>query len=971
MSLDVDISRLIYRTDDNSYQFQLPHENNQVHNNLTQKHGIKRFQIITPSEFQGKFGYCLTEKVCAWLWRNQEDLTYEMLQEGLDLNIDRNIPAIGGRWSVKVDNQKSWWSSIAYYIPLLKTVESHEEVKLVVTQNQASSSYLSAFSSPPKNAISDNEFRDICISPRKIDTQGPAIQRIYSKPFEDAFTNLSTECLQKLEPVWVHGVENKGKYRLIALDNSISIEELHENNIGYTEEEFKQGNRRTVSMFKEYLIREFGIRVVDYFQYAYQISFDSMIKAGSPLLPDHVFKSNIGVLNVEMQDIDFLYKKLKDLKMELSSSKKMPYEPITNLFKNESKIGSSDDQFSIRELRGLIRGVQAHLNIETVPTLEETEKYLIQLLENEPDTASSLSVEAFNAINAMIRPTHDEIKKAFTGREIIDRAIMGFHTMGDKDIADPCRDMFEWLHTYKEIQSTESLKVCIERYAHILAKKSPYRIRLAPKPSDAVPSDNSPSSSSSSAPEIGELISCDVSSANNETPKVLWYTGLLVPGPKKKDGTEIWYRVDAFIDDNEGNVNYVLLPACDNYLDDNNQPYPMIKLYRSTASNKNALSWYDSIQADLNPDSPGSLNPEAAYEYEKLYFDERTIPVWVGYLISAQRHKSALKQAESSNLDHVLLETIKTKYQKDYKLALDYYIEQLQLNASKHPEKGEKSQALLKELSETPSSGAFDSKNYESVFDRIDEYLYKEADETKELPIYKNNQGILFAGHSLGGALAQHGMYYFGARRKRIPCPGFNFTCYTSHAPAIAGYKNAEYMAFGRTHRALFKHLQISCIHEFQFEKDDIIPKAGEDHLGANYYKTVKDHSWLQQNIFVFSPLPTATSLDITTAPVHGRKTGLAKPNDVKIVSLSPKQLAEFDGSYFPSSFVNNAFGCGILRSKQLIEFTRRNSGTFLIPILKLVELFYTNKAANKARDNKGVLSRSFLHRSTQPSSAI
>jgi hypothetical protein len=514
------------------------------------------------------------------------------------------------------------------------------------------------------------------------------------------------------------------------------------------------------------------------------------------------------------------------------------------------------DLFSGREKRALVR------NLATT-TEEELKKALAALFPIHDCTLSvkKLPEKTYNFLVELLIPDQDALLRACTGRSITHRAIRGWSEEKGHMREKPTEDIFDLIHLYAKLASS-SWQTYFELIAHIVAKKHLF---------------------------------------TTEHQDGVWniLPGLLIPAPSSK-GVKRWYYSESLISDNAGNFHYVLLPACDHYLAEK-KPLPMIKLYRSTVSERNKLDWFGSLKADFNPFSaPGPASPEKTLPYEKQDFEKRTIPLWVAYLLTA-------------SISH-----------------------------------GKKREELL--------SFAFELCHQKEKRMRDEDlftFLHRLAKESKELPEYKINGDIAFVGHSLGGTLSE---YYLATWQERVPCPGCSFLCYSANAPAIPSQLDQDFMEFGRRHASVFSALGISWSITRQLEYGDIFAQGGGSHLGTTGH-VPEDESWLKQKNYVFIPQEDAEALCITTLPTHGRRIGEAEEGkDYIIVPLTPSELYQFDHALWLTKDLRATFGYRVLQSPVLTECFRRFVGLCMQPFFLVYEKTQQEEHKISNRDKEGVI---------------
>ena len=872
---------------------------------------FEEIRLQIPDFENGRDSYALASAVASAFENNRAHLKRELFKNEFQIVIDQPDSEFSGKWQIslhrisclsrRVFNKAL--SKIKQYIPFTQQFKKRK-IAVIDVRHPKECLFQRGVSSTSKIAVlslGEKKFAEPLLhSADPLPTQQTDIERMSHLSFQDPFTKLAIKALKTVEKAFVMESEHRGTHRFVLDDSSrLSLEAdivPDEDQKPYLEQ-----NRKVVTAYRDFLISEFGLSFVEQIIVSYKIDFDLMIKEGLALYPDHVSKCNIGANNIEFRHIEELWDGLQKIPslpfhsvLSVQEGKKVGDQSAAE-FLSETLPGNS---FPIRVLRGLLRSVPRQ---GTCATVQELQKYLATLLgEPRPQSIRELPPRSFNQIVDMIMPTDEERNKAYTGRRIRHLCVMGFHTMGDPNISNPCRDLFELMHVFNDCRKKEDWKNFFELLAHVVAKKSLFR-----------EDPNSPKKEES------------------------LHVGLLLPGPDSATGEKRWYFNESFFDDSQGNVNYVLLPACNGYTHDGAQALPMIKLYRSTASNRNAENWHDSIAADLNPHgSPGSLNPDLSFAYERKHFEDRTIPIWMGHLITALRTK--LWKETANDLDETETKARSITYHDQ--------IMQASLSCKIYLEKMHKDEPL-DELEQF-----MDSENLDALEKAMVEYGHR----FQEDPRYKIHQDIACVGHSLGGALSQAGTYLFTSHLKRMPVPGHQFICYSSDGPAIDNQQDSNFMKFGHTHRKLFEALNVQWRVFHQFEYGDIVPQAGGSHLGTTRFDFKKDKSWLDESVSVFRPLE-GDALSILDPPTHGRRIGTAtKGHDYALTKITPLDLATYDHSFVLRGKIRQIWGYRFLNSPRASEWIRKKTGLLLTPVTSLQNIIQGNGIGK--RDENGVL---------------
>lgn len=640
--------------------------------------------------------------------------------------------------------------------------------------------------------------------------------------------------------------------------------------------EIAKQNRKAVKHFYDFALSEYGITHINYVEGAYGINFSDMIEKGRPLTPDHVFKVNIGVNSFEFSHVELLRAKLRKLlsEKEILENDADPRKAFSDI----KKFGCTAEALSVREWRNVLEIFEKTKHAESLSFVA----FIKAIVGEEAISLENLPATQVNTLISILMPSEDVLKRIYTGREIKHLAICGYPTMGSADESDACRDTFELLHTFSDMKSGDWINY-YEMLGHVAAKKTLYHMYIVDKKSE-------------------------------------WRVGTLIPAPRTETGEEIWYRVEAVSDDEMGNVNYMLLPLTEQYKAGGKSP-PAIKLFRSTAMSSGAIDSIDSVVADLNPyGSPGDIDPTDTFSREKVYFDDRTIPLWVGYLLQGQSIMKKGGELEDAcqafqNGVEELIFCMKNDRRYDDLIMDPADVNDILLTAK----------AQIKH----------------KVREEMELFLESVAERTKEHPKYKKAQDMVVTGHSLGASLSQRAMYDFITLRRRIMLPECTFTCVTSDPPGISTTKDKEFIAYGREAADVMKELgqKMRIIH--RFEKGDIVPQGGESHLGTNGYSKDKDDSWLEMDASVFSPLETSEALPITTMPTHGRRFGRTLEEiDHRVTKVTAEELFKLKHNIFVPKEIKETFGDSkIFKSPIVTDWLRRIVGRVVSPILRVAEL--------------------------------
>lgn len=185
--------------------------------------------------------------------------------------------------------------------------------------------------------------------------------------FNDPFTRIATKSFQQYEKDFrAHDYSDLEEIN----SNEIVILTHNENNIqalklipssrrgDIDNEEINAATRN----FKIQLISEYGKEKVDYIEHEYRMNLDEMMEKNEPLTPEHIYRFNIGVNNIEAQDIRSLHLKL-NLALDRIDNRNLPEGQQLRKFFNDWRVDRrtggyqilGDQLWSNREIRGIMQ----------------------------------------------------------------------------------------------------------------------------------------------------------------------------------------------------------------------------------------------------------------------------------------------------------------------------------------------------------------------------------------------------------------------------------------------------------------------------------------------------------------------------------------------------------------------------------------------------------------------------------------
>jgi hypothetical protein len=696
--------------------------------------------------------------------------------------------------------------------------------------------------------------------------------RVEDSFYSNPFTALSELAFQRYEKEFSgndHFKPEDCRYCLVLKDDEVVLTK----NSDQVKAD-KEMHIHTVNFYKGFLTSEFGEENVAYAEKICRISFEGLIKTGMPLTPEHVYRLNIALNNIEACTINAFLRKIPDIEKNLST-----VDPALSIEDAMDPLTASE--LTIREIRGMIRRLRLQ---SPAPSVGDTLNFL-ETFKNKYRT-EDLNSRELNQLTEIFFPSKAEYEKIFTGRSIY-FPIGGNYTIAQLNVFKPWIDQQELLQVFPRIQNTSNWDLYNELLAQIVVKKHLFR----------------------------------------EHPDKGYVTGALIPAPLDEEGNPRWFKVTEAVYNGYGMLCYTLEPAC------KDSSLPSIKLYRNTSVNPYVIFGEKSIRSDFNPLAPaGYEGMGRADEYEETFFKDRTIPLWVGQLMdlkeeyttqpqtieNAQNLYAKLDAATKTLVDSeqpakkaLPIEGILSKHSGILNtlfltgaIASNFFYELKNRYASKSKKKmpfGQKKidikklyqyvniyrrkqkVTLLEEgrINEIKSlhrdlRGAIDFKSlkaYSREFDYV--FLQRTLKHIKDratgiqedckkclsagnvedsyiginrwiqvLDSYargigesiadKKPQDVLFVGHSLGGSCSQAYFLHHLMKKNRIPVPGKKVKVAAFDAPGISYNDNQFFKEFLFKNSQLLNNLKITFEIYHQHEAGDPVPLAGS-HLGTAY----------------------------------------------------------------------------------------------------------------------------------------
>lgn len=714
--------------------------------------------------------------------------------------------------------------------------------------------------------------------------------------FMDCYTEMAAEAFQKYEPEFAaHDIKGKMwqtdhcKYKIIENQGKLQL----------VPKEAPGKDRETLQNYINFMCKEYGLDKINYIINLYDIDLKG------PLTPEVIYRINIGVGNLEKQDLDAFAAKMVKL---------------TNLEKLSDKDLSSI--FTTHELRNIARLI----GTEGFITSKKLREWIVEYQNKSPGERQKGALQILSF-------TTEEKANQYTGREIL-YPIMSKYTIADKKHYKPWIDQQELLQVFGDLENSVTKEGVInwdcycELLTHVVCKK-----HLARK-----------------------------------HPKDIYRVGALIPAPKDAEGNQRWYVVSSCVSNGKGIHSYTLEPldssdstlpaiklyrstshsACafDNHATVRNDINPINspgyegaeysrgyeeEFFKSRSIPLWVGYYLQASQADKNEkiislldQSIGAYTRELLRPYEIKPLDEviRKRDAELIEIAQDLMKNSIFNLFSVLHLIHIIFKHKKSSSLNDQKSDAQFLLslvdqtmpryqnlaKELKRAAGQLPE-GEDFKEMqtrmnfigelqkrfhaIQELHVKEPVDITKEDKQKLLVASINELvlqLHKIADAAQELPKYKKMQSVLLTGHSLGAACAQKAYVDYTASAERMPLtamaekvsnslddqpveiltpmPDCSFTVRTFDPPAINAADNKKYHQYGE-HADLFKWMKAKFSIVHRIEAGDFVSQGGEEHLGASTEAERKLlEAWCHFEASVTESLKHAKTAAIRDTPV-------------------------------------------------------------------------------------------------------
>jgi len=396
------------------------------------------------------------------------------------------------------------------------------------------------------------------------------------EPFTDPFTRLATIAYQEYESSFSHRDYfsfKECRTRIIFYKNQFSLVRA-ESPLAHNIET----NQLTLNHYLSFITEKFGKKKIEEIIHRYRLTFDDEVG----LTPEHIYRMNIGVHDICVDDVKGLWGSFH-LILETYGTVS-PETPLEDYL----------ESIPCDLLPGRIK--RALCCFLKKPWSSPRKGDFVNWWNRASELGSFEKIEevtprTFNQLMHFFIPDDKACYRSQTGRNPYG-FVRSYYDGADVQEFKPWVDQRDCFRSILPLRGQSSPDLFYEKLTHIFAKKHLAR----------------------------------------QMPDGNYRVGGLIPSYHFVDGEQLWYEVTGCISTPTGFHSYTLECVLPRFLVDK------IKNYRSTYSDPCGLRYQATLfNVGNSLNSPGYEGREIAERYEFPFFQESTIPVWVGYTLIAEK----------------------------------------------------------------------------------------------------------------------------------------------------------------------------------------------------------------------------------------------------------------------------------------------------------------------------------------------
>lgn len=361
-----------------------------------------------------------------------------------------------------------------------------------------------------------------------------------------------------------------------------------------------------------------------------------------------------------------------------------------------------------------------------------------------------------------------------------------------------------------------------------------------------------------------------------------WRVGSIIPSPfRDAKGERVWYRIDQGVDSGHGKLWYVIKPADDSC----DQKFPVYRVARDTCPRSYHMRGGPTLTRDIAKE-PGYKYSNTTEEEDREFFDQFTLPIWMGHLFMACQINKKDKRSEDPQIVKEAEEAEQAELEA-LERAKDALIDDC---VRRYSEKGVSKEEVTR-LHQLQEDIEKEFASTDKKANHLYRALYKAASEKDQITFNNLTRGVkprpvVLAGNSLGGFDTQYDLVQHTAARHRIPI--VDLSVYTHSTLKIKETDDEIFTHFMRNNDKVLDALNVKLSFDHITEQGDVVSIFGRN-------RTFLGHQLPGASFRVFTPLKTSQHPEITQSQKHIRRVEHLKAGeDITWLTLSVDQYKQW-----------------------------------------------------------------------------
>ncbi|MCP5505648.1 MAG: hypothetical protein H7A38_02060 [Chlamydiales bacterium] len=586
--------------------------------------------------------------------------------------------------------------------------------------------------------------------------------------------------------------------------------------------EWEEQNREAMDAYVSFLEREVGRAKLSEIQKIYGFDFAKMREKGLPLEPKHIYFCNIGMNNIEMNDVTRLGSRVS---LFLASNRYS--DQLLPLLRG------GDHPFTMREARAILEKLGKEATVADL-------HIALGGVQGQPFPSEYFTEKTFGKLVSLLETPAKDWESLYTGRKFM-KIIRGAYNeeVTDRNTFRPWVDQQELLQVFQEMKDPfpgeTPLRKKVDHYFYEALTKIVVKKHLM----RSLEPDN-------------------------------WEVGALIPSPYKNDqGETIYYRVDQGVDSGHGKMWYVFRPACEDY----DSKYPVIRAPRDTTPDRYAMRGGPTLTRDLGKDAGAQFSSTTLKE-DRALFREFTLPVWMGHFALAMK---TLERVQANGPYEDLIPHLKNVHAA-LQVEVSKRIHEKKMTREEGAHMIESLSAHLQGVETLSGQDQLLAvKHYIATVLTLAPYDADDFYRFTKLVQGQPPRPLASIGNSLGGFDAQNDLVRQTFAENRIPIT--NLDLYTHSTLKIDDIDDALFTNFILCQKELLKQLDVHLSFHHVTELDDIVSLATKGtFLGKGLQMAAEQEARtggdfpIDVSLHVFKVIPFSDHEQIHETEVHLRR---------------------------------------------------------------------------------------------------